>query len=103
LPWNPRPIDGNTYTIRVWDNDDLDGNPAIDSDGLLFIRSDATGPRNANCSIETLVTATATSNPIAGYNAQEGGGSGKNYTSNDAGAIDFLVPGFGNRNLHVGG
>jgi Tfp pilus assembly protein PilX len=98
-----QPIDGNNYTITVWDNDDLDGNPAIDADGLLYIQSDATGPRNQNCSIQTLVTATATTNPIAGYNAQEGGGSGKNYTSNDAGAIDFLVPGFGNRNLHVGG
>jgi Tfp pilus assembly protein PilX len=97
-----QPIDGNTYTITVWDNDD-DADPASDSDGLIWIRSDATGPQNSRCSIETLVTATATSSPIHGYNAQEGGGSGKNFTSNDADAINFS-PGFGNQNLsQVGG
>jgi Tfp pilus assembly protein PilX len=97
-----QPIDGNTYTITVWDNND-DADPASDSDGLIWIRSDANGPRNSRCGIATLVTATATSNPIHGYNAQEGGGSGKNFTSNDAGAIDFST-GFGNQNLtQVGG
>jgi Tfp pilus assembly protein PilX len=96
-------IDTNTYTITVWDNDDGDGNPAHDSDGMIFIRSDAVGPQNSSCSIETLVTATATSDPIHGYNAQEGGGSGKNYTSNDANGINFGAPGFGAQTLHVGG
>jgi hypothetical protein len=97
------PIDGSTYTITVWDNND-DADPAIDSDGLLFIRSDATGPRNQTCSIETLVTAIATSSPIAGYNAQEGGGSGKNYTSNDRDSVDFNpLTGFGGRRMNVGG
>lgn len=96
-------IDTNTYTITVWDNDDGDGNPAHDSDGMIFIRSDAVGPQNSSCSIETLVTATATSDPIHGYNAQEGGGSGKNYTSNDAVGINFSAPGFGAQSLHVGG
>lgn len=96
-------IDTNTYTITVWDNDDGDGNPAHDSDGMIFIRSDAVGPQNSSCSIETLVTATATSDPIHGYNAQEGGGSGKNYTSNDANGINFSAPGFGAQTLHVGG
>lgn len=98
-----QPIDGNAYTITVWDNDDGDGDPAHDADGLIFIRSEAVGPQNSSCSIETLVTATATSDPIHGYNAQEGGGSGKNFTSNDAGAINFSAPGFGLRSLHVGG
>ena len=96
-------IDINTYTITVWDNDDSDGDPTQDADGLVFIRSDAVGPQNSSCSIETLVTATATSDPIHGYNAQEGGGSGKNYTSNDAVGIDFSALGFGAQSLHVGG
>ncbi len=96
-------IDVNTYTITVWDNDDGDGDPAQDADGLIFIRSDAVGPQNSSCSIETLVTATATSDPIHGYNAQEGGGSGKNYTSNDAVGINFSSPGFSAQSLHVGG
>lgn len=96
-------IDANTYTITVWDNDDGDGDPISDSDGLIWIRSDATGPQNSICSVETLVTATATNNPIHGYNAQEGGGSGKNYTSNDAVGINFGAPGFGAQSLHVGG
>lgn len=100
---NP-PNDDNTYTITVWDNDDGDGNPAIDADGLLWIRSAATGPRNQSCSIETLVTAIATSSPIAGYNAQEGGGSGKNYTSNDRDSVNFNpLTGFGGRQMNVGG
>lgn len=96
------PFGGNTYTITVWDNDD-NADPTNDSDGLIWIRSEAIGPHNSRCSIETLVTATATSDPIHGYNAQEGGGSGKNFTSNDAVGINFGAPGFGNRNLHVGG
>jgi len=96
-------IDINTYTITVWDNDDSDGDPTQDADGLVFIRSDAVGPQNSSCSIETLVTATATSDPIHGYNAQEGGGSGKNYTSNDAVGIDFSALGFGAQSLNVGG
>jgi len=96
-------IDANTYTITVWDNDDGDGDPNSDSDGLIWIRSDAAGPQNSTCSVETLVTATATSDPIHGYNAQEGGGSGKNYTSNDAVGINFGAPGFGAQPLHVGG
>ncbi len=96
-------IDVNTYTITVWDNDDGDGDPISDSDGLIWIRSDAAGPQNSACSVETLVTATATSDPIHGYNAQEGGGSGKNFTSNDAVAINFGAPGFGAQSLHVGG
>jgi hypothetical protein len=95
-------FDGNTYTIRVKDNnDDLD--PADDSDGLIWIISEARGPRNSNCTIETLVMATPNSSPIAGYNAQEGGGSGKNYTSNDATSISFTAAGFGGRRMNVGG
>jgi Tfp pilus assembly protein PilX len=98
-----QPIDGNTYTITVWDNDD-DADPATDADGLIWIRSDADGPQNSRSSIETLVTATATSDPIHGYNAQEGGGSGKNFTSNDANRIDFATPGVVSAQpLHVGG
>jgi len=101
--WNPPlTLGGNTYTITVWDNDD-NADPTNDSDGLIWIRSEAIGPRNSRCTIETLVTATATNDPIHGYNAQEGGGSGKNFTSNDAVGINFGAPGFGNRNLHVGG
>jgi hypothetical protein len=102
--WDPPlTLGGNNYTITVWDNDDGDGDPASDADGMIFIRSDAVGPRNSSCSIETLVTATATSDPIHGYNAQEGGGSGKNFTSNDAVGINFGAPGFGAQALHVGG
>jgi type II secretory pathway pseudopilin PulG len=98
-----QPLGGNTYTITVWDNDD-DGDPASDSDGLIWIRSEAVGPQRGISRIETLATATATSDPIHGYNAQEGGGSGKNFTSNDANRIDFVTPGVVSAQpLHVGG
>jgi type IV pilus assembly protein PilX len=95
--------DGFSYTITVWDNDDGDADPEADVDGLIYVRSDAVGPRNARCSIETLLDANATGESITGYNAQEGAGSGKTFTSYDATPIDFSAPAFGLQGLHVGG
>ncbi len=57
--------------------------------GIIFIRSEATGPQNARCRIEASFDANAVLNSLSGYTAQEGSGSGKNFTSNDANAVDL--------------
>lgn len=82
-------LNGVTYRVRFWDNDDGDGNRLADVDGKIYVRSDATGPatRGGRCTIEELVEGSATGGNISGYTAQEGAGSGKVYTSNDTRAI----------------
>lgn len=83
-------LNGVTYSVRVWDNND-DGDPTTDVDGLIYVRADAVEPaRGGRCSIEELVEGTSTGGIVSGYTAQEGAGSGKVNTSNDANAIsDF--------------
>ena len=102
LKWiTDQPLDRFKYTITIWDNNDGDSNPAADADGLIWVRSEAIGPNNARCSIETLLDANAITDPITGYNAQEGSGSGKTYTSTDAHAVD-LGSGF-SQQVHING
>ena len=96
-----QPFDKFQYTITIWDNNDGDSNPAADADGLIWVRSEAIGPRNARCSLETLLDANAITNPVSGYNAQEGSGSGKTYTSTDSHAVDFGT-GF-RQQVHING
>ena len=95
------PFDKFQYTITIWDNDDGDSNPAADADGLIWVRSEAIGPRDARSSIETLLNANAITDPVSGYNAQEGSGSGKTYTSTDSHSVDFGT-GF-SQQLHING
>lgn len=86
-------LNGVSYRVRFWDNDDENPGPqdySTDSDGLVYVRADAWGPRGGRCSIEELVEGSSTGGAISGYTAQEGAGSGKVYTSNDTRAItDF--------------
>lgn len=83
-------LNGVTFSVRVWDNDDGDGDLKADADGLIFVRADAVeSVRGGRCSIEELVKGSSTGGSLSGY-AQEGAGSGKVYTSNDTKAItDF--------------
>jgi hypothetical protein len=81
-------LNGVTYRVRYWDNDDGDGDPLADFDGKIYVRADASEPvRGGRCSIEELVEGSSTGGNISGYTAQEGAGSGKVYTSNDSNAI----------------
>lgn len=84
-------LNGVRYSVRIYDNDDGDGDLTADLDGLIFVRADAWEPvRGGRCSIEELVEGTSTGGKTGGYTAQEGAGSGKVYTSNDTKAItDF--------------
>lgn len=102
LKWiTNQPLGRFSYSITIWDNNDGDSNPAADADGLIWVRSEAIGPRNARTSIETLLDANAITDPITGYNAQEGSGSGKTYSSTDSHAVDFGT-GF-SQQVHING
>ena len=89
VAWIESELDGIYYIVTVWNNPD-GGGPTNDTDGMIFARSVALGPRGAVCRIETLLDGNATGEAINGYTAQEGAGSGKSYTSNDSRAMtDF--------------
>ena len=97
VDWVNTTLAGVSYTVTVWDNDDDAPNPddpEIDSDGRVFIRSVARGPRGALCRIETLLDGNVEQYAITGNYAQEGSEAGKGYTSQDLDKIeaaDFIV------------
>ena len=76
--------------MRVWNNDD-GGGAVNDLDNIIYLRADATRTGGGSSSIEiTLMGSVTGGSGTAGYSAQAGAGSGKNYTSDDADAItDF--------------
>jgi type IV pilus assembly protein PilX len=77
------------YTVKVWDNDDGGSPPATDdTDGVIFMRAEAQVPNQGFAAVEiTLFGGATDGGGIGGYGAQEGGGSGKNYNSTDAGGV----------------
>ena len=84
--WMNTTLDGVSYTVTIWDNDDEAPNPDDpndDSDGRVYIRSEARGPRGALCRIETLLDGNSSAIAITGNYAQEGSEAGKGYTSQD--------------------
>ena len=89
---NSATIDGVSYTVSLWNNDDsaLGGDFQNDADGLVWIQSDAVHPRRSRVSIRVLVEGDTTGEDITGYTAQAGAGAGKNYNANDLNPIrDF--------------
>ena len=85
-------LDGISYTVTAWNNDDRasGGTPTSDTDGRVMIRTVATGPRGATCAIESLIEGTTDSGGMNGYKAQAGAGAGKSYRNNDLESItDF--------------
>lgn len=78
------------YNVTVWNNND-GGGPTDDTDSIIMMRADAMIPNGGMASIEISLFGGATGgSALAGYGAQEGAGAGKNYNSNDTGAItDF--------------
>lgn len=75
------------YNVTAWNNDD--GGGAIDdTDGVIMVRADAQVPNGGIASIEiSLYGNNNEGSAVTGYGAQEGAGAGKNYNSNDTGAI----------------
>jgi len=85
-------LDGISYTVTAWNNDDRasGGTETSDTDGRIMIRTVALGPRGATCTIESLIEGTTAGGGIDGYKAQSGGGAGKSYSNNDLESItDF--------------
>lgn len=81
-----------TYTVRVfddWEEDEDDQlNPAQeDTNGRIYMRSVATGPRGASASIETILAGSVEKEYITGYTAQSGGESVKRSEGADKNAI----------------
>lgn len=80
-----------TYTVRIWDNNDggTSGNEhQDDTDGVIFMRAEANVPNGGLAAVEiSLQGGASAGEPLSGYNAQEGGGAGKNYNANDVNAI----------------
>ena len=67
-----------SFTLQISDNDDLDGDPLVDSDNIIFLTSTANYPaRNDRSTIRTMVQYTGPS----GY-AQE------HYNSRNEGVSD---------------
>lgn len=75
------------YNVTVWNNDD-GGSATNDTDSVIMMRADASVPNGGMASIEISLFGGATGgSALSGYGAQEGAGAGKNYNSNDTGAI----------------
>jgi hypothetical protein len=49
---NGRNVNGATYTLRVVDNNDLDGDPLVDTDNTIILISTATSYQNAQTKIQ---------------------------------------------------
>ncbi len=85
-------IDGIGYRVTLWNNDDsaLGGVFDDDRDGLVWIRSDATGPKGGGASIRVLLQGESKGQVFSDYTAQSGGGAGPNTVANDVNPIvDF--------------
>ncbi len=84
-------LDEIDLKVRIWNNDD-GGGPANDKDGLIYVHSDAGGPRRALCRIEMLLEGTISGEAVSDYSAQAG--AGKNFVSSDANVMtDFTQTG----------
>ncbi len=79
-----RKLDNINIHVRVWNNDDEEGDPAKDTDGLIYVHSEAAGPRGALCQIEMLLEGKMSGVAVSDYSAQAGAGPGKNFVSSDA-------------------
>ena len=79
-------LDNIDIQVRIWNNGD-GGSFVNDTDGLIYVRSDAEGPRGARCRVEMLLDGAMSDVAIADYSAQAGAGPGKNFVSSDAGAM----------------
>lgn len=84
------PINGYTYSVRIWDNadDESPNNPTVDSDGRIYAQSEALGPNNTVVKVRVQLYATVNGEAINSYTAQQGGESSKGYSSQDLNPID---------------
>jgi len=84
-----RQLDNINIQVWIWNNDDRPSGGAFnnDTDGLIYARSVAQGPRGAICRVEMLLDGAMSGVAISDYSAQAGAGPGKNFVSSDARAM----------------
>jgi hypothetical protein len=88
-----RQLDKIDIQVKIWNNND-GGGPVNDTDGLIYARSVAEGPRGAQCRVEMLLEGAMSDMSISDYSAQAGAGPGKNFVSSDADKMeDFTATG----------
>ena len=77
--------DATGYTVTVWNNTEAaaDGDFDTDLDGLVWIRSDAAGPRGGRSSIQVLLQGRAAGEPPDPYPAQADGGAAGSSSGRD--------------------
>ena len=82
-----------TYSVYVWNNNDA-GGATDDRDGVVFIRADAVSLQGGRVSVEISIQGSISgADSISDYDAQEGGGWAKSFTSGDSDPItaaDFI-------------
>jgi len=72
-----RTVGPATFTLTIQDNDDLDGNPEVDSDDTIILTSTLVSPyRNATATIRTEVRGGGDAYAQEHYNASSSGESG---------------------------
>lgn len=74
-----------TYQVKLWNNDDtiVGGTYQTDRDGMIWVRSDATGPKGGGVSIQVLLRGKAGGPMVVDYTAQPGSGARSNFISDD--------------------
>jgi type IV pilus assembly protein PilX len=83
-------LNGYAYDVRIWDNNDGDGDLATDSDGIIFSESHATGPNGAVVWLKVQLLATASGQSLDSY-SQYGGDMSKNFHGNDLNAMSSFA------------
>lgn len=77
-----------TYDVFVWNNDD-GGTATDDTDGVVYIRAEAVSLQGGSSSIEVSIQGSISgADTVTDYDAQEGGGWAKSFTSGDSNPID---------------
>lgn len=89
-----QPLSGSHFRVTLWNNDETlaGGDANTDLDGLLWLRSDASGPRGGGASIQVLLHSDAGGIAVTDYPAQYGAGAGKNYNAVDLDPIESFQP-----------
>jgi hypothetical protein len=80
--------DGYTYSVEIYDNNDGDGDPTSDLDGLVILGSRGQKPNGGASQVEIGLRAFTVITRAEEGTAVEGGGVSKNYNARDVDQVD---------------
>jgi hypothetical protein len=87
---------GYTYSVRVYnDGGNVADTATNDSNNIVIVEARVAGPNNVRACVAVRLSATATGESINSYSAQQGGGSPKNYSSEDLNKVNTEAADFG--------